>query len=135
MTSKSKLIFKITIPIVLLTVGIFYFYINPSTFAYTPKCPFYSLTGLHCPGCGSQRAIHEMLHGNIWGGLQHNFLILFAVFIISYKFYVSSISSNKKHPKTNLLQHNAAPWLILALVIGFWVLRNLPLEPFQILAP
>ena len=29
-----------------------------------PKCIFKMLTGLNCPGCGSQRAVHHMLHGN-----------------------------------------------------------------------
>lgn len=129
------LFLKIGIPIVVLTLGIFYFIIDPSSFAFTPKCPFHTLTGFHCPGCGSQRAFHEMLHGNIWTGLQHNFLILFAFLIISYKFYLSYINRSTSKKTNNLLHHNATPWLILALVLGFWILRNIPLEPFLILAP
>ncbi len=135
MSSQSNLIMKWSIPIVVITLGIFYFSVNPNTFIYTPKCPFHFLTGLHCPGCGTQRAFHEILHGNIWEGLQHNFLILFAFLILSYKLYVSYKSNSTSKPVKNLLHHNAAPWLILALVLGFWILRNLPLEPFQILAP
>lgn len=122
-------------PLVLLTLGIFYFYINPNTFVFTPKCPFHSLTGLHCPGCGSQRAFHEILHGNIWTGLQHNFLIILAVFVIFYNFLISYINKSSDKPFKNLLHHNAAPWIIFVIVMGFWILRNLPLEPFHILAP
>lgn len=132
---NHQLFLKLCIPIVILTMGIFYFIINPNTFAFAPKCPFHSFTGLHCPGCGSQRAIHEILHGNIWTGLQHNFLILFAILIVSYKLYVSYVNNSSSQSNQNLLQHNAAPWLILALVLGFWILRNIPLEPFLILAP
>lgn len=32
---------------------------------WVPKCLFHSLTGLDCPGCGSQRAIAAALHGRI----------------------------------------------------------------------
>lgn len=35
-----------------------------------PRCPFLTLTGWQCPGCGSQRAAHALLHGNLaqaWG--------------------------------------------------------------------
>ncbi|NEV93196.1 DUF2752 domain-containing protein [Psychroflexus sp. YR1-1] len=135
MLRTYSLLFKISIPIVILTLGIFYFFINPVTFAYTPQCPFHSLTGLHCPGCGSQRAFHEILHGNIWGGLQHNFLILLAVFVIGYKVYRAYLYKPKSKTTQSLLHHNAAPWIILALVLGFWILRNIPLEPFLILAP
>lgn len=131
----NSLLLKVGIPFVILTLGIFYYSINPTTFAYTPQCPFHSLTGLHCPGCGSQRAFHEMLHGNIWGGLQHNFLILLAVVIIGYKAYISYTKKSKSKATHNLLHHNAAPWIILAFVLGFWILRNIPLEPFLILAP
>lgn len=132
---NQHLLLKLFIPIVLLTLGIFYFIINPNTFAYAPKCPFHTLTGFHCPGCGSQRALHEILHGNIWTGLQHNFLILLAVLIVGYQFYINFINTRKKQTQKNLLQHSAAKWLILALVLGFWILRNIPLEAFQILAP
>lgn len=135
MLSKNHLFLKISIPVVILAAGIFYYAINPSTSVYTPKCPFHLLTGFHCPGCGSQRAIHEILHGNIWIGLQHNFLILFLIIIASYKAYTSFINESSEKKTENLLQNKVAPWLILALVLGFWILRNIPLEPFQILAP
>lgn len=28
-----------------------------------PKCAFKAITGWDCPGCGSQRAAHALLHG------------------------------------------------------------------------
>ena len=30
-----------------------------------PPCPFRALTGWKCPGCGSLRALHALLHGDI----------------------------------------------------------------------
>jgi hypothetical protein len=119
-----------------MTFGMLYFKLNPKSFAYFPKCPFYSFTGLYCPGCGSQRAFHEMLHGNLWVGIQHNFLIMLALLVIFYKFYVFFQNSfQKENTVKNILYHNAAPWVILVVVMSFWILRNIPMDPFIILAP
>lgn len=38
---------------------------NPHSTSWPLKCPLYQFTGLQCPLCGMQRAIHELLHGNI----------------------------------------------------------------------
>jgi len=38
---------------------------NPHSLSWPLKCPLYQITGLQCPLCGMQRAIHELLHGNI----------------------------------------------------------------------
>lgn len=29
-------------------------------------CPIHKFTGIECPGCGMQRAIIELLKGNLW---------------------------------------------------------------------
>ncbi|MBP7408866.1 MAG: DUF2752 domain-containing protein [Flavobacteriales bacterium] len=38
---------------------------------YLP-CPFRWLTGWLCPGCGSQRAMHDLFHGRLCEALGHN---------------------------------------------------------------
>lgn len=136
MKKSISILKKIGIPIAILALGMLYFNLNPKSFAYFPKCPFYSFTGLYCPGCGSQRAFHEMLHGNLWVGIQHNFLIILALLVIFYKFYVFFQSRfQKENTVKNILYHNAAPWVILGVVVSFWILRNIPMDPFIILAP
>lgn len=46
------------------------------------KCPVHALTGLHCPGCGGQRAVQELLEGDLLGALGQNALMFTApVFI------------------------------------------------------
>ena len=39
-------------------------------------CPFYELTGLYCPGCGSGRAARALLRGDLGACLGHNLLAL-----------------------------------------------------------
>lgn len=40
-----------------------------------PKCLFRLATGWSCPGCGSQRALHALLHGNLREALEMNLLL------------------------------------------------------------
>src|ERR1041385_6710646 len=44
-----------------------------------PVCPFHYLTGLHCPGCGTLRALHQLLHGNVAAALSLNLLSTIAI--------------------------------------------------------
>jgi hypothetical protein len=37
---------------------------DPATSGVFPPCPFRVLTGWLCPGCGSLRAMHQLLLGN-----------------------------------------------------------------------
>ena len=40
-------------------------FFDPATSGMFPPCPVHYLTGWYCPGCGSLRAIHQLLHGNL----------------------------------------------------------------------
>lgn len=35
----------------------------PGQYALYPRCLFFQVTGLQCPGCGGLRAAHHLLHG------------------------------------------------------------------------
>ncbi|MEO8053801.1 MAG: DUF2752 domain-containing protein [Acidobacteriota bacterium] len=41
------------------------FFFDPATTGFYPPCLFKSVLGTQCPGCGSLRAGHQLLHGNI----------------------------------------------------------------------
>jgi hypothetical protein len=45
---------------------------DPSTSGVFPPCIFRALTGWQCPGCGSARALHDLLHGHIAAALGSN---------------------------------------------------------------
>lgn len=128
---------------VLLALPVFflirYYYLNDPEVAQQGTvfavCPFHFATGLHCPGCGSQRAIHDALHLRIGSALQHNVLFLVVVLIIAAKAY--SIISKKYFSRFHY-DLGGRPWFTYSLVFfvfAFWILRNLPYEPFTYLAP
>ncbi len=118
---------------------VFGFLIKPGSALY-PPCPFHTLTGLHCPGCGTARGILRILGGDILGGLRQNLLLaltlpLLALADINIIFRVFG----RKPPLP--LENPPQPWgkllpLAAAILIGaFWILRNIPVFPFTFLAP
>ena len=56
---------------------------NPGTY---PICPFLGLTGYHCPGCGTLRALHQLLHGNIIAALGYNPFTVLSLPFIAYSY-------------------------------------------------
>ena len=57
---RSKII-RVIIPVVILSIGIFYYYTPPAETIWVPKCPWWMLTGTYCPSCGIQRFLHELM--------------------------------------------------------------------------
>src|SRR5258708_40085658 len=55
------------------------FVFNPVQFGFYPACQFYRATGLLCPGCGSLRAWHQLLHGHVLAALHLNPLAVLAI--------------------------------------------------------
>ena len=135
LTIKLKLGLYFIIALLTFALVYFYFIYNPGALSIFPKCPFYSLTGLYCPGCGSQRAIHQFLHGHLLEGLKHNFLIVILATVLIYDGTIFLLNHFTKKPINNLLHQSIITKLILIIILSFWVLRNINFFPFTILAP
>ena len=77
MKTKRVAVFGVAIFVALLLALIYVF--NPAVTIWAPKCPFKLLTGWQCGGCGCQRAIHALLHGNIREAASYNLFLLYAI--------------------------------------------------------
>lgn len=53
------------------------------TEAPAPQCLFRRLTGWDCPGCGTQRAVHALMHGHVAEAWRFNAFLFFAVPLIA----------------------------------------------------
>ena len=60
------------------------FFFNPSQFGFYPTCLFYKTTGLLCPGCGTLRATHQLLHGHIEAAFRFNALIVSSLPLVAW---------------------------------------------------
>lgn len=123
------------ISILILAAGaalLLYFFVEPKN-GILPKCFFHELTGLYCPGCGVQRSFHALLNGHILTAIDYNLLfILFLPFII---YFIFAFAWGKKHSSSNFIYKPAFSFPVVIVVVSFWVLRNIPYNPFQWLAP
>lgn len=114
----------VAIVIILLVLGGIYYAIDPSVSSVFPRCTFLSLTGYKCPGCGSQRAVHALLHGDVIGAFKQNAMLLVAIPWIILCFYAEG--QRVRNPR--LYARLNAPrliWLFLTVVIIWWLLRNI----------
>jgi hypothetical protein len=121
-------ILKWSIVIILLTIlAILYKTYNPSGNNYFPKCPFRVLTGLKCPGCGSQRAIHYLLNFDIFNAIKENVILVLSIpYILTGLVFDSLKNSNENILKwRKILFGRKAIFVILTIIITFWILRNI----------
>lgn len=51
---------------------------DPLSYKIMPKCSFKLLTGLSCPGCGLQRAVHALLNGDPCKAIQYNYFFVYS---------------------------------------------------------
>ena len=91
---------------------------------WLPKCMFHQLTGLYCPGCGATRALSAMLHGDLKSSMHNNLLLFPLLALIAVLIVKPEISLKRPVAIT-----------IVAIVLLFTILRNLPFAPFTYLAP
>ncbi len=108
-----------------------YFFFNPDQGLLFPKCPFNQMLGINCAGCGSQRAIHDLLHFRITEAIGHNLLLIPAFFLIIQHILVKY----RILKGTSIIHYRYAPVIILSIIVLFMVLRNIPGLPFEYLAP
>ena len=108
-----------------------YFSFNPEHGLLFPKCPSYQFLGIYCPGCGSQRAMHDLLHLRIGDAIGHNVLMLPALFVLAQHGLVKTGFLKSQ----SFLNYRYAPIIVLIIVVLFMLLRNLKMYPFEYLAP
>ncbi len=129
------MIFRIVTGIAAVGILIVFFVLNPAETPLFPKCILYSATGYYCPGCGSQRAIHNLLHLNFAGVAGSNLLFIPAALLIIYHYSRTFLNKKLNLRLPNIFYFKNTPWIILGVVAVFWILRNLPVFPFSVLSP
>jgi hypothetical protein len=111
------------------------FRFDPMRVDFYPRCPLFLLTGLYCPGCGALRAGHALLHGDLAAALGFNVLFVLALPVFAYIAVSRLREAVTGRPLPAPFLPASGIWAILTVLVGFSVLRNLPYEPFVILAP
>ena len=105
---------------------------NPGNY---PICPFLGLTGYHCPGCGTLRALHQLLHGNVIAALGYNPLTILSLPFIAYSFADGAMKAFMVKGLPRIFIPHQFIWALFVGIVTFWVLRNVPVDLLTVLAP
>jgi uncharacterized membrane protein YedE/YeeE len=100
--------------------------VNPLQVKLLPPCLFHLTTGWHCPGCGASRALHQLAHGNLLTALSYNPLLVLMLPVLVYLLFRSP---------SGMFRDARWAWVLGGVVMLYWILRNLPIYPFTLLAP
>jgi hypothetical protein len=116
--------------LLLIAGAVYLFIFEPGKSGFFPGCPFRVLTGFTCPGCGTTRALHQILHGHFDIAFTLNPLLLIAIPFALFAFLrYSVIVMRGGVPRPNSLP---APviYAIFFIIVSFWIFRNTPFYPF-----
>lgn len=121
---------------VLIAGAVVLYSFNPSTSRLFPPCPFHAVTGLYCPGCGSTRAMHQLLHGHVATAFDFNPLVVLSLPLVGVALAWQTWRPRRAAPMA------ASPrlpgwwvWVLLGVVVVFGIARNLPWKPVRWMAP
>lgn len=109
---------------------------GPSALPWLPPCLFHRLTGLHCPSCGMTRAMWAGLNGNFAQAFRFNPLLVILLPLAALALLVEILGWVRGRPVPFRLHLGLKSGGIVVAIIGlFWILRNVPVWPFTLLAP
>lgn len=113
--------FLVAAAVVAISVGVYFFDPVGGPFPY-PRCWIKLLSGYDCPGCGSARALHALVHGNVAEAWNFNPAIFFVVALV----VLLLLAESDRFPRLRrwLLSPAAAVTIIAAAAV-WTVVRNL----------
>ncbi|MDE7347194.1 MAG: DUF2752 domain-containing protein [Muribaculaceae bacterium] len=107
---------------VVLLAGI-YFFIDPVEVKWMPRCIWKVATGTDCPGCGSQRMAHALMHGDIAGAWKANAYALCMLPAVGLLLWLELF--RERYPGMYRIIHSPAViWVLTASVVVWWIARN-----------
>lgn len=116
------------IALVALCICTVYYFVNPSQYILVPKCPVKLLTTLDCPGCGFQRALHAVLHGNFIEAIRYNKFLLFAIPLTCLWFINSMMIEHISNQANRMKIQKVNRGIIYVYIFGYicwFIIRNI----------
>jgi hypothetical protein len=125
LTGRKRIFIVVSMIICGIAAAVVYGMFDPAESTLFPKCPFLLLTGgLRCPGCGSQRAIHSLLHLEFKEAFLYNPLVIISIpFLI---LLAAAALMKEINPRFyNKVNSSLLSKTLLAIIIVWWIVRNI----------
>lgn len=102
--------------------------------SWYPPCWVHAATGLHCPGCGTARALHALAQGDITRAVDQN-VVTVAMLPVLLVWAVWALRQTWRTGRARAALPGGWALGLLIVLLTFTLLRNLPWWPFALLAP
>ncbi len=122
MRKKYFIAFLVGLMVVALATA--YYCFDPVEVRWMPRCIWKVATGTDCPGCGSQRMAHALMHGDLSSAWHANAYALCMLPLIGLMACLEFF--RESFPRLYGRVHS--PWVIRLVVISvfvWWIMRNL----------
>ena len=101
-----------------------YYLFDPAEAAWMPHCLWKTLTGTDCPGCGSQRMMHALMHGDLARAWHANAFALCMIPFIIFLLWLEM--TRERHPELYARLHKTSTiWTLAGVITAWWICRNL----------
>ncbi|MFN2492850.1 MAG: DUF2752 domain-containing protein [Pyrinomonadaceae bacterium] len=124
---------RVTVALIWLTLAagsLYLFLFEPGKSGFFPVCPFRLLTGLACPGCGTTRGLHRLVHGDAIAAFELNPFMVLSLPVLLYALVRYTGAAMGRRP----VNANRVPakyiWVLFVIVLSFWIFRNTRFYPF-----
>lgn len=124
----KRLLILAAIIVAVLSLIVLYRNVNPvgtESSKYMPKCVIKTLTGYDCPSCGSQRALHAMLNGEVKEAILLNpFIFLLLPYLVLL--LLTTISKSRLALKIRpYVQNRKVAYIYIGFYFTWWIVRNM----------
>ena len=122
----SKLAKRLLIIIIVVSLLVGLYFVDPVSSWMVPKCPFRLLTGLNCPACGIQRFFHALLHGEVLTALRYNYYLAYslpyaALFVVEWLMP----QGRTRDRLAGIIESRFAVWFYVVTFLIWFILRNM----------
>jgi hypothetical protein len=124
---KRKYIIIAIIFLLAMVVPIYYWF-DPSQSDFMPRCVFKTYLHIECPGCGFQRALHALLHGDIQASLAFNPFLIISIPILILACTNELIITHSQASAKIVRLTKINKWILhlyIALYLAWFVIRNI----------
>lgn len=119
---RKTVVAALVVVVVIAAIAVYKIF-DPMESSIFPRCVFYSVTGLKCPGCGTQRALHAMLTGDFAAAWHYNAFLMVMLPVIVLLLGAEWL--RKRTPRLYVAVNSK--WvvaLVLVAVMAWWIVRN-----------
>ena len=121
---RHQMVWKIILIGAMAIAAVPVYLFDPAEVCMFPPCPVHWAFRVYCPGCGTLRAVHYLLHGRIAEGFWMNSGMIALMPVLVWLLL-----------KPEWADKAWVAWAIFAFLLLYCIARNLPFHPFYLLAP